>query len=100
MKMKEAFILRASNCMGVQRIVHQRYKTLRNPRVIKVLPDSWSYFINRQIVKRCIDIKFACNEMHSMYYVADYSFWAKLRKKTVGQMCCVCGVIKCVLYVV
>jgi hypothetical protein len=80
--------------MGVLRIVHQHYKTLRNPRFIKVLPDSWSYFINQQTVKRCTDIKFVCNEMRSVYNVADYSFWAKLSKKTVRQMCSVCGVIK------
>ena len=46
MKMKEAFILRASNCMGVLRVVHQHYKTLKNARFIKVIPDSWSHFIN------------------------------------------------------
>jgi len=35
-----------------------------------------------------------------MYYVVDYSFWLKLSNKAVWQMCSVCGVIKCVLYVV
>jgi len=94
MNMKEAFILKASNCMVVLRIVHQHYKTLMNARFIKVLPDSWSHYVNRQIVKRCIDIKFVCNEMHSMYYVTYFSFWAKLSKKTVRHMCSVCGVIK------
>jgi len=41
-----------------------------------------------------MDIKFICNELHSTYYVADFSFWAKLSKKAFRHMRSVCGVIK------